>query len=202
MKIDVKNIQQVREAERGKIIILNGAPRSGKSSLAKVIQQQFKGVWMNIGVDHYMKMTPDHLLPGIGLRPGKEAAELEDTIENMYYALYTSIAVHSLLGLNVVVDVGHHEDYATKKQIFEKCIDILDGLPVYLIGVECGIDEIVRRRTMTGYNSLNKDGSIMKPVSLWQECIHKDKVYNLKVDTSTSSIEECVEQIKKYIFRK
>jgi len=33
----------------GQIIILNGAPRSGKSSIATVVQYIFAGVWMNLG---------------------------------------------------------------------------------------------------------------------------------------------------------
>ena len=43
----------------GKIIVLNGAPRSGKSSIAYVIQKTFDGVWMNLGVDQFMRMTPE-----------------------------------------------------------------------------------------------------------------------------------------------
>ena len=52
----------------GQIIILNGTPRSGKSRLAAAIQASFPGVWMNLGVDHFMAMTPAHLKPGMGLR--------------------------------------------------------------------------------------------------------------------------------------
>jgi chloramphenicol 3-O phosphotransferase len=33
------------------IVILNGTPRSGKSSIAAVIQATFDGLWMNLGVD-------------------------------------------------------------------------------------------------------------------------------------------------------
>ena len=51
----------------GQIIILNGAPRSGKSSIAKVIQETFDGVWMNLGVDAYiLEITPQKFRPGIG----------------------------------------------------------------------------------------------------------------------------------------
>ncbi len=56
--------------ELGQIIILNGAPRSGKSSIVAVIQETFDGLWMNLGVDRFMQMTPARYLPGIGLRPG------------------------------------------------------------------------------------------------------------------------------------
>lgn len=61
----------------GKIVILNGTPRSGKSSIANVIQDTFDGVWMNVGVDHFMQMTPKRYRPGIGLRPGGERPDLE-----------------------------------------------------------------------------------------------------------------------------
>lgn len=42
----------------GQIVILNGAPRSGKSSIASAIQASFDGPWMNLGVDAHMQITP------------------------------------------------------------------------------------------------------------------------------------------------
>jgi len=50
----------------GQIIILKGAPRSGKSSIVEVIQNTFDGVWMNLGVDRFMQMTPRAICPGWG----------------------------------------------------------------------------------------------------------------------------------------
>jgi chloramphenicol 3-O phosphotransferase len=65
---------------QGQIIILNGAPRSGKSSIVEVIQDTFDGVWMNLGVDGFMQMTPARYLPGIGLRPGGERQDIEPLV--------------------------------------------------------------------------------------------------------------------------
>ena len=59
----------------GQIVLLNGAPRSGKSSIARVIQNTFEGVWMNLGVDHFKAMTPEHYQPGVGLQPGVNVAD-------------------------------------------------------------------------------------------------------------------------------
>jgi Chloramphenicol phosphotransferase-like protein len=42
----------------GQLVILNGPPRSGKSSIAAAIQNSLEGVWMNLGVDRFMAMTP------------------------------------------------------------------------------------------------------------------------------------------------
>ncbi len=42
-------------SDPGWIIILNGAPRSGKSSIVGVIQDTFEGPWMNLGVDTFSR---------------------------------------------------------------------------------------------------------------------------------------------------
>lgn len=39
------------EGRLGRIVVLDGAPRSGKASIAAAIQGAFDGVWMNLGVD-------------------------------------------------------------------------------------------------------------------------------------------------------
>ena len=84
------------ENPAAQIVILNGAPRSGKSSIAKAIQDEFDGPWMNIGVDAYNAMTPERYLPGIGLRPGGERPDLEDAVPFFYAALYeTQFAVRT-----------------------------------------------------------------------------------------------------------
>jgi len=50
----------------GQVIILNGAPRSGKSSIAAVIQETFAGPWLNLGVDAFVRqVTPPRHRPGI-----------------------------------------------------------------------------------------------------------------------------------------
>src|SRR5438128_7136265 len=70
----------------GQIVILNGTPRSGKSSIATVIQNTFEGVWMNLGVDRFKPMAPERYQPGIGLRPGGERPDLEPLIVVLYRA--------------------------------------------------------------------------------------------------------------------
>ena len=60
----------------GQIVILNGTPRSGKSSIAAVIQETFDGVWMNLGVDRCIQMTPPRYQPGMGCGPAASARTL------------------------------------------------------------------------------------------------------------------------------
>jgi chloramphenicol 3-O phosphotransferase len=181
----------------GQIIILNGAPRSGKSSIAAVIQDTFAGVWMNLGVDHFMQMTPKRYLPGIGLRPGGESPDMEPLIATMYCAMYDSIGAHSRLGLNVVVDVGHHDGYATLRGgTLPPCARRVRGLPALIVGVRCPIETIMERRRQTGGTTYT---TIPEPVRRWQRHVHSPGIYDLEVDTSALSPEACAVRIRQHL---
>ncbi|BAV45500.1 Chloramphenicol phosphotransferase family protein [Mesorhizobium loti] len=184
----------------GQIIILNGAPRSGKSSIARAIQGSFDGPWINLGVDSYEQITPPRLRPGIGLRPGGERPDLEVFVPRLYAALYESIAAHSRLGLNVVTDVGHHDAYSKPLGCLADCARRLAGLPALLVGVRCPIEIIMARRAASeagrGYVTGSSDDPVPLPVRLWQDAVHRPGLYDLEVDTSVLSPEQCAQAIR------
>jgi chloramphenicol 3-O phosphotransferase len=183
--------------QQGQIIILNGAPRSGKSSIAAAIQETFDGVWMNLGVDGFMRMTPARLQPGIGLRPGGERPDMEPHVAILYAALYESIAAHSRLGINAVVDVGHHDAYSAPRAILPACALRLRDLPVLIVGVRCPLDIIVARRRATDYPADNgAGGGIPEPVLRWQTAVHEPGIYDLEVDSSALSPSACAAAIR------
>lgn len=182
-------------ATPGRIVILNGVPRAGKSSIARAIQDRFAGVWMNLGVDVVKeRMTPDRYQPGIGLRPGEHDHPVAPLVPPMYAALYESIAAHSRLGLNVVADVGHHDD-----EVLADCLRRLDGLPVLFVGVRCPVDVIMERRGTTPdrYAHARAGEPIPPPVLRWEETVHAGRRYDVEVDTSVLSPEECAEAIRR-----
>ena len=183
----------------GQIVVLNGPPRSGKSSIAAAIQQTFAGVWMNLGVDAFMRMTPQRYRPGIGLRPGGERPDLEPLVVVLYRALYEAIAAHSRLGLNVVVDVGHHDAYAVPRGILPDCARRLRGLPVLLVGVRCPLAVIMERRRATWGAGDAADGAVPPPVRRWQQAVHTPGIYDLEVDTSVLSPAACAEAIRQHL---
>jgi chloramphenicol 3-O phosphotransferase len=184
---------------RGQIVILNGAPRSGKSAIAAVIQQEFDGVWMNLGVDLFMQATPGRYQPGIGLRPGGEGPDLEPLVVTLYRAMYESIAAHSRLGVNVVVDVGHHDAYSVPLGILPDCARRLAGLPVLVVGVRCPLETVMARRHATWGAGLADDGSVPGPVRLWQETVHVPGIYDLEVDTSALSPADCADLVRRHL---
>jgi chloramphenicol 3-O phosphotransferase len=186
-------------ASPGRIVILNGVPRAGKSSIAAAIQDSFDGVWMNIGLDRFKAMTPERYQPGIGLRPGGERPDLEPLVAMLYRGLYQAIADHSRLGVNVVADVGHHDGYSAPLGILPACAKLLDGLPAWFIGVRCPIEVVLRRRLETWGAGYAEDGSIPAPVMRFQEQVHVPGIYDLEVDTSELSAGACAEAIGRRI---
>ncbi len=190
--------------EPGQIIILNGAPRSGKSSIVAVIQETFDGPWMNLGVDTFVRhVTPPRYRPGIGLRPGGERPDLEPLVPVFYAAMYESVAAHSRLGLNVVVDVGHHDAYTQPRSILAESARRLAGLPVLFVGVRCPLDVIMAWRNAGQperegqYVTGSAAEPIPAPVRLWQREVHIPGIYDLEVDTSLLDPVQCAEVIRR-----
>jgi chloramphenicol 3-O phosphotransferase len=184
----------------GRIVILNGAPRAGKSSIVQAIQRSFDAPWMSLGVDVYTReVTPERYRPGIGLRPGGERLDLEPLIPVFYAALYESIAAHSRLGLNVAADVGHHEGHSRPMGILGECARRLLGLPVLFVGVRCSIEDIMARRNRDepGREGIYAGGAEPPaPVLAWQEAVHRPGLYDLELDTSRQRPEACALAIR------
>ncbi|MGV8853557.1 MAG: chloramphenicol phosphotransferase CPT family protein [Devosia sp.] len=179
----------------GQIVILNGAPRAGKSSIAAAVQSNLPGQWINLGVDAQNATLPVSLLPGIGLRPGGERPDLEPVVQRLYTALYQSIAAHARAGFDVVVDVGHHDFYSRPLALLPACAHLLDGLDVLFVGVRCPIEVIMARRNADPGSLYVKGEGVPAPVQRWQDAVHLPGIYDLELDTSVLSPTECAAAI-------
>ncbi len=185
----------------GWIVVLNGAPRSGKSSIARAKQGQLDGIWINLGVDAYQQAVPAALWPSIGLRPGGERPDIEMHLPILFAALYESIAAHSRLGLNVVVDIGHHDAHAKPLRLLHDGMRRLDGLPALIVGVRCPLPTILERRgrPQAGregvYERGDGDRPVPAPILAWQEEVHAPGFYDLELDMSELSPEAAAERI-------
>jgi chloramphenicol 3-O phosphotransferase len=152
---------------------------------------------MNLGVDVALQMTPPRCRPGVGLRPGEVVHAAAPFVPVLYAALYDSVAAHSRLGLNVAVDVGHHDE-----AILAECARRLANLPVLFVGVRCPIDVIMQRRNAGQigregrYVTGTREEPIPEPVSRWQREVHVPGIYDLEIDTSALTPTECATAIQ------
>ena len=178
----------------GRVVILNGVSRAGKSTLAHAIQGSVPGVWMHLGLDAHKACTPANRQPGVGLRPGTNQVppEIEEWVPVLYAALFESIAVHSRFGLDVVVDANFHDSYTRRYGILEDCARRLSGLATLFVGVRCPVETIWERRARTWGQSLGEVGQdVVDAVELAQVAAHAHRGYDLEVDTSQMSPESC-----------
>lgn len=178
----------------GTIVVLNGVPRAGKSSIVAVIQETFDGTWLNLGVDVARAATPPRYQPGIGLRPGEPDHPAAAVVPALYIAWYDAIAAHSRAGLGVVADFGHYD-----AAVLADCARRLDGLPAYFVGVRCPIEVIMERRNASPpgrYAVGSPDEPVPAPVRRWQDQVHVPGIYDVEVDTSVLTPEECAAAIR------
>jgi chloramphenicol 3-O phosphotransferase len=181
--------------DSGQVVVLNGVPRSGKTSIARAMQERAEAAWLNLGVDAAARWLPDGLRPGIGLRPGGERPDLEDAVVRLYRALFETVAAHARQGFDVVVDVGLHESYSRPLPLVGDCARRLAGLPVLFVGVHCAPDVIWRRRAETwGQTRETADEALLAAVARWPVAVHAFR-YDLDVDTSEMSAAECAERV-------
>ncbi len=169
------------------------------------MQATFEAPWINLGVDTYMEATAERYRPGIGLRPGGERPELEPIVRRMFEALYASVAAHARVGLDVVVDVGHHDGHSAPMAILPQVSPFLAGLPALLVGVRCPIEVIMARRDVVDparrarYLTSDPTGEVPEPVRRWQEAVHEPAIYDFEVDTSTMTPEAWAASIRKHL---
>jgi chloramphenicol 3-O phosphotransferase len=162
---------------------------------------------MNLGVDVWAReVTPPRYRPGIGLRPGGERPDLEAHLPAFYFALYDSMAAHSRLGLNVVADVGHHDAYGSPLNLLSRCARRLSDFSVMFVGVRCPVETIMARRNQGQpgredvYVRGSADEPVPAPVAAWQCEVHQPGIYDLEVDTSIASAEECAAAIRTRLY--
>lgn len=152
---------------------------------------------VNLGVDVAMAGLPTSLRPGIGLRPGGERPELEPFVQAAYRALFDSIAAHARHGLDVVADLGIHDDHSTPLGIWRDGALRLTGVPTYVVGVHCTLDVVLRRRAEHPERyEVPDDGDVPIAAMRWEQAVHDPGWYDAEVDTSTLGPDACATTIR------
>jgi len=164
---------------KGKIICLNGVSSSGKSTLARSLQESLKEPYYWMSEDTFTFILPD-----------KFNIFKNDTIENekiwdqAIINYYHAIKMYSDRGYNVIVD-GVLDD--------EEWVDVFVGIlhenPVLFVHVTCPEEELIRRELSRG------DREIGLAVEQLAYLSPKEQIYDITVDTHVNTTEECADKI-------
>jgi len=164
------------DMSKGRILFLNGASSSGKSSIAKVLQEMLDQPCMHLCIDDYLSAFQKDLWDN------KEIVQRE--WPHIISGFHAAAAAIARAGNLVVVDDVLEQSPPWVGSLLE----LFDGLDVIFIGVHCPLEELVRREEERGDRRKGM-------VRLQFDQVHAQAVYDVEVDTSVLSPDECASLI-------
>ncbi len=150
----------------------------------RALQERLEPPYLDMGVDRFIFMLPKRYLN----RPlwddvlGK-ADRAGETGRMLCSGMHHAIAAAARAGLNVVVD-----HVLVEKAWVEECARLFADLPAYLIGIQCPLEVLEERERSRKDRTLGQ-------ARVQYSVIHKYASYDLEVDTSVMTAEQCAEGI-------
>jgi len=196
----------------GIVIILNGASAAGKSTLQKELQKLFPTPYLGIGLDSFFvgvlpirfvtgpreqdDIDPELVMKGVpSLDPegNKLFTLLVGPIgDQIMRGMHHAIAAYAIQGNNVIIDY-----IAYKKEWMTDLCNALENSTVYLVGVDCSLEVLEEREKARGRSFV--EGHASSHYKTVHENMNNN--YDLRVDTSTTSPEECARAIQEFVLK-
>ncbi len=181
------------------IIYLNGPSSSGKTTLAKALQNAFEEPFLHVGIDKIIGWMPEKINDWTGgessigyswkksedasghliqeLQAGPYAQKIEKTFQEVVLTL-------AKMGHHIVID-----DVSFGRQQLDEWKIILKDFRVLWVGVNAPLSVLEQREKERGNRILGSArGQFYK--------VHVDASYDLEIDTHQESINENVEKIR------
>lgn len=185
----------------GQAIFLNGTSSAGKTTIAKVLQSRLKEPYLYVSLDQYRDSLPDKYrglnsppgtlgYDGLNVVPtdskdGKKitSIQLGDYGKKVLHGMRASAAELVRNGLNIIID-----DILLEPDFLEDYLEIFSDLKVYFIGLFCALEVVEKREA-------SRVGRFPGTAESQLEVCHAHEVYDLSVDTSVLSPDECATKI-------
>jgi chloramphenicol 3-O phosphotransferase len=166
--------------KKGLVILLNGTSSSGKTTIAKALQDKLEEPYMYVSVDDFFHMYPEKYLNPTNQ---DEAIILSHLIPTVVSGLHKCVASLAQSGNNVLVDHVLQENGWLKE-----CVENWKDLDVLFVGVRCPLRIAEQREKERGDRNIG--------TAQYQfESVHSHGLYDLEVDTSVLDVNECVTRI-------
>ena len=156
-------------------IILNGASSSGKTSIAKAIQKLSPEPFLHISLDSVVDMFRWDAIQGDDLR-----GECHSVGVSNFHKILPILLSSRFPG---VIDHVFERD-----AWYQDCLSALVSHRVLLVGVHCPLDILRSREAARGDRRIGL-AEIQFPI------VHKNREYDIDVDTNTKSAEDCAVDI-------
>jgi chloramphenicol 3-O phosphotransferase len=153
------------------IIVLNGTSSSGKSVIARAIQERAETTFLNFSTDDILSTLPPRLQQGMmkGEPIGKESY---GALVRSYYGCVKQLADD---GHSLVID-----NAITSLHTARLLVEAVRGHDVVLVGVDCAVEIAAAREAARGDRAPGLAAS-------QAESIHKWLAYDVRVDSGKFS---------------
>jgi chloramphenicol 3-O phosphotransferase len=172
-------------AERaGRVLVLNGASSSGKTSIAKALQTILPEPHQHLQLDAFRAMEP------AGYWDKLDNDTAKPRIAALCHAMHAAVAAFARNGQHVILDTVLDRASAARY-----LVDDLGSIGYSLIGVHCAPEELEQRETARGD----------RPSGLARrqfESIHAGRAYDFSVDTTHTSAAACATLIADWLERR
>ena len=165
--------------KKGKIICLNGVSSSGKSTLAKTLQEKLDEPYYWMSEDTFIFMLPDKFNPFVN-----DTEENEDIYERALFNFYHTVKLYSDRGSNVIIDTVLDDE-----EWVDAIVEILRDNPVFFVHVTCPKEELLRREQARGDREM---GLAVEQLSYLSP---KEQLYDITVDTHLCTTDECADKV-------
>ncbi len=161
---------------QGRIILLNGASSSGKSSIGRALLPLLPDPWFLVPVDAVgaMRSTVHHR--------ALDAAEVAEMLRRTRLGYHRAVAALASVGNDVIMDYPLSEPWR-----LADLLEVLDGYDVTLVDLWCAQEELERRERARGDRPTGLARS--------QGGVHGHAEHDIAVDTTHVTPEDCARTI-------
>lgn len=172
------------------VIILNGGSSSGKSTIARHLQDVLPDPWLHLGADTLVDALPPRLLGGSeglsgveglgGVDSGDGTVEVGPAFAALDAAWTLGVAAMARAGARIVVD----EVFLGTTASQTRWRTALAGLDVLWVGVHCAPAVAAAREAARG-------DRVPGMAAAQASTVHEGVTYDLVVDTSRATPQDC-----------
>ncbi|MEV6521608.1 chloramphenicol phosphotransferase CPT [Longispora sp. NPDC051575] len=167
------------------VIVLNGGSSSGKSTIARALQELLPESWVTFGTDTLVDALPPRLLAADGIEFAADGAVgTGEEFRRLDVAWSLGIAAMARAGARVVVD----EVFLGGPASQHRWRTALDGLDVLWVGVRCAPSAAEAREAARG-------DRVPGMARAQADLVHRNIVYDLEVDTTDTDALTCARAI-------
>ena len=190
--------------EHSRIVVLNGAPSSGKTTISSAFRDERASVgdfWLLTGIDDYLAKLPAEWR-SVGGRGGSYAVDgirFEDVEGDVHVSVgsvgrlllrgyQASVAAAGRTGLNVMVD-----EVVVDRTSWEDWGIALAGLDVVWVGIRCAAELAEERNRARG------DDRYAGLASALTVAAHRDATYDFEIDTTALTPRDALEELTHHL---